>query len=170
MLWESAASDALEGKNAHFPAKLPSWTLDTTKKFRLMSRRMPKNSKSAKPSKSTASSKAGKPAKAAKPAAKAAKSAAKPAKPAKRKVNPALMRPVQFDDTLAAIVGSKPIPRGELTKRIWDHIKKNNLQDPKNKRQINADDALKAVFGGKKKVTMFEMTKLVNDHITGFAS
>jgi chromatin remodeling complex protein RSC6 len=78
------------------------------------------------------------------------------------------MRPVQFDETLAAIVGSKPLSRGELTKRIWDHIKKNNLQDPKNRRQINADDALKAVFGGKKKVTMFEMTKLVNDHITGF--
>ena len=138
---------------------------------------MPKNSKPAKPSKSTKA--AAKPAKAAKPAAKsaksaksggAAKSAAKPAKAAKRKVNPALMRPVQFDETLAAIVGSKPIPRGELTKRIWDHIKKNNLQDAKNRRQINADDALKAVFGGKKKVTMFEMTKLVNDHITGFAS
>jgi upstream activation factor subunit UAF30 len=139
-----------------------------------MSRRMPKNSKSAKPSKTSASSKGAKPAKAAKPAAKsaksggAAKSAAKPAQATKRKVNPALMRPVQFDETLAAIVGSKPIPRGELTKRIWDHIKKNNLQDPKNRRQINADDALKAVFGGKKKVTMFEMTKLVNDHITGF--
>ena len=137
---------------------------------------MPKNSKPAKPSKPTTSAKAGKSAKAAKPAAKSAKSggaakaAAKPAKPAKRKVNPALMRPVQFDETLAAIVGSKPLSRGELTKRIWDHIKKNNLQDAKNRRQINADDALKAVFGGKKKVTMFEMTKLVNDHITGFAS
>ena len=128
---------------------------------------MPKNSKSAKPSKTTKSSKAATPAKAAKPAAKSAK-AAKPAK-AKRKVNPALMRPVKFDDTLAAIVGSKPIPRGELTKRIWAHIKKNGLQDEKNRRQINADDALKAVFGGKKKVTMFEMTKLVNDHISGFA-
>lgn len=135
---------------------------------------MPKNSKSAKPSKSAKSSKAAKPAKAAakpaksaKPAAKAAK-AAKPAKSAKRKVNPALMRPVKFDETLAVVVGSKPIPRGELTKRIWDYIKKNGLQDEKNKRQINADDALKAIFGGKKKVTMFEMTKLVNDHIQGF--
>lgn len=147
--------------------------------FCLHARRMPKNSKPAKPSKPTKLSKAAAkpaakkaPAKApakAKPAAKAAKPAAKAAaKPAKRKPNPALMRPVKFDDTLAVIVGNKPIPRGELTKRIWDYIKKNGLQDAKNKRQINADDALKAVFGGKKKVTMFEMTKLVNDHILGF--
>src|SRR3954470_5574747 len=104
---------------------------------------MPKNSKSAKPSKA---SKSAKPAKAAKPAAKSAKPAAKAAKPAKRKVNPALMRPVAFDETLAVIVGNKPIPRGELTKRIWDYIKKNGLQDEKNRRQINADDSLKAVF------------------------
>jgi upstream activation factor subunit UAF30 len=131
---------------------------------------MAKSSKPAKPSKAAKAAKpaAKKPAAKAKPAKAAAK--AKPAaKPAKRKVNPALMRPVQPDETLAAVVGSKPIPRGELTKRIWDHIKKNGLQDEKNKRQINADDKLKAVFGGKKKVTMFEMTKLVNDHILGFA-
>ena len=141
---------------------------------------MPKNSKPAKPSKPAKSSKAAKPAKAAakpaakKPAAKASKSAAKPAKAAKakpaakRKPNPALMRPVKTDETLQAIVGAKPLPRGELTKRIWDHIKKNGLQDAKNKRQINADDKLKAIFGGKSKVTMFEMTKLVNNHILGF--
>src|SRR6476659_5404586 len=73
-----------------------------------------------------------------------------------RKPNPALMKPVQPDDTLAKIVGSKPLPRSEVTKKIWDYIKKNKLQDEKKKTLINADDALKAVFGGKKQVTMFE--------------
>jgi len=97
-----------------------------------------------------------------KPAAKAAKKAAKPAA---RKVNPALMKPVQPDDVLAAVVGSAPLARGPLTKKIWDYIKKNGLQDQKNKRNINADAKLKAVFGGKATVTMFEMTKLVNKHI-----
>ncbi len=98
------------------------------------------------------------------PASKtAAKSATKTA--AKRKPNPALMKPVQPDEILGAVVGSKPAPRGQITKKLWDYIKKNDLQDAKNKRQINADDALKAVFGGKKSVTMFEMTKLVSNHI-----
>ncbi|MFN0077030.1 MAG: SWIB/MDM2 domain-containing protein [Prosthecobacter sp.] len=103
--------------------------------------------------------------KAAKPAAKPAakKAAKKPA--AKRKPNPALMKPVQPDAILAVVVGSKPAPRGQITKKLWDYIKKNGLQDAKNKRNINADDALKAVFGGKKQVTMFEMTKLVSNHI-----
>ena len=82
-----------------------------------------------------------------------------------RKVNPALMKPVQPDEALAAIVGSKPLPRGELTKKLWDYIKKNKLQDEKKKTQINADDALKVVFNGKKSVTMFEMTKLVSGHV-----
>jgi chromatin remodeling complex protein RSC6 len=82
-----------------------------------------------------------------------------------RKPNPALMKPVQPDEVLAPIVGSKPIPRSEVTKKLWDYIKKNKLQDEKKKTQINADDALKAVFGGKKTVTMFEMTKLVSQHI-----
>lgn len=86
-------------------------------------------------------------------------------KPAKRKVNPALMKPVQPDDALAKVVGSKPIPRGELTKKLWDYIKKNKLQDEKKRTQINADDNLKVIFGGKKSVTMFEMTKLVSGHI-----
>jgi chromatin remodeling complex protein RSC6 len=93
------------------------------------------------------------------------KAAAKAPAPKKRKVNPALMKPVQPDDVLAAVVGNKPAPRGQITKKLWDYIKKNGLQDAKNKRQINADDALKAVFGGKKSVTMFEMTKLVSKHI-----
>lgn len=100
--------------------------------------------------------------------APAKKAAAKPAAktPAKRKPNPALMKPVQPDAILGAVVGSKPAPRGQITKKLWDYIKKNGLQDAKNKRQINADDALKAVFGGKKSVTMFEMTKLVSNHIS----
>ena len=83
----------------------------------------------------------------------------------KRKPNPALMKPVQPDELLAVIVGSTPIPRSEITKKLWDYIKKHNLQDPANKRNINADAKLKAVFGGKATVTMFEMTKLVNAHL-----
>ena len=75
------------------------------------------------------------------------------------------MKPVQPDDVLAAVVGSKPLPRTELTKKLWDYIKKNKLQDAKVKTQINADDKLKAVFGGKKSVSMFEMTKLVSGHL-----
>jgi chromatin remodeling complex protein RSC6 len=84
---------------------------------------------------------------------------------AKRKPNPEFMKPVQPDAVLAAVVGSKPMPRTQLTKKLWDYIKKNGLQDKKNKRMINGDDALKAVFGGKKQVSMFEMTKLVNKHV-----
>ena len=64
------------------------------------------------------------------------------------------------------MVGSEPLPRVELTKKLWDYIKKNNLQDAQNRRQINADDKLRPVFGGKKNVTMFEMTKLVNNHLS----
>jgi chromatin remodeling complex protein RSC6 len=79
--------------------------------------------------------------------------------------NAAFMRPVTPDGTVAQVVGSKPIPRTEVTKRLWAYIKKNGLQDKKNKRMINADDALKAVFGGKSSVNMFEMTKLVNKHL-----
>jgi chromatin remodeling complex protein RSC6 len=86
--------------------------------------------------------------------------------PSKRKPNPAFMRPVQPDDKLAAVVGSRPIPRSELTKKLWDYIKKNGLQDKKVRTQINADDALRPVFNGKSQVSMFEMTKLVSGHIT----
>jgi chromatin remodeling complex protein RSC6 len=82
-----------------------------------------------------------------------------------RKPNAALMKPVQPDEALSAIVGSKPLPRGELTKKLWDYIKKNKLQDEKKRTNINADDALKVVFNGKKQVTMFEMTKLVSGHV-----
>jgi len=75
------------------------------------------------------------------------------------------MKPVQPDAALAAIVGSTPIPRSELTKKLWDYIKKNKLQDPAKKTLINADAALKVVFNGKAQVSMFEMTKLVSGHI-----
>jgi len=85
---------------------------------------------------------------------------------AKRKPNAAFMKPVTPDEALAAIVGSKPLPRTELTKKLWEYIKKNKLQDAKVKTKINADDKLKKVFDGKKSVTMFEMTKLVSGHVT----
>ena len=87
-----------------------------------------------------------------------------PAK-AKRKPSAAFMKPVQPNEKLAVVVGSKPLPRTELTKKLWAYIKKNKLQDKKVKTQINADDALKAVFGGKKQVSMFEMTKLVSKNL-----
>ena len=87
------------------------------------------------------------------------------AKRAKRAPNPAFMRPMQPSDELGAVVGARPMPRTEVTKRIWDYIRKNGLQDQKNRRQINADDRLRAVFGGRRQVSMFEMTKLVNQHL-----
>ena len=83
----------------------------------------------------------------------------------KRKPNAAFMKAMTPSDTLAAVVGSKPLPRTEVTKKVWAYIKKNKLQDPKNKRNIKADDTLKAIFGGKAVVNMFEMTKLVNKHL-----
>jgi chromatin remodeling complex protein RSC6 len=79
--------------------------------------------------------------------------------------NAAFMRPVQPSASLAEVVGEKPIPRSEVTKRLWAYIKKNKLQDQKNKRMINADAALRPVFGGKSAVNMFEMTKLVNKQL-----
>ncbi|MDR0353472.1 MAG: SWIB/MDM2 domain-containing protein [Opitutaceae bacterium] len=87
------------------------------------------------------------------------------AKKSARKPNAAFMKPVQPDAVLAAVVGAKPLPRTELTKKLWDYIKKNGLQDKKEKTKINADDKLKPVFGGKKSVSMFEMTKLVSAHL-----
>ena len=106
--------------------------------------------------------------KSAKPAArKAAKktTARKGAKKSARKPNAAFMAPVTPSASLAEVVGSKPIPRTEVTKRLWAYIKKNKLQDAKNKRMIKADGTLKPVFGGKSTVNMFEMTKLVNKHV-----
>jgi upstream activation factor subunit UAF30 len=86
-------------------------------------------------------------------------------KKAARKPNAAFMKPVTPSATLAEVVGSKAMPRTEVTKKLWAYIKKNGLQDKKNRRMINADDALKAVFGGKSQVNMFAMTKLVSKHL-----
>jgi chromatin remodeling complex protein RSC6 len=88
------------------------------------------------------------------------------AKKAARKPNAAFMKPVTPDAKLAAVVGSTPVPRTELTKKLWAYIKKNGLQDKKVRTQINADDKLKDVFNGKKSVSMFEMTKLVSSHVS----
>ena len=77
-----------------------------------------------------------------------------------------LQRPVTPSKELAAITGADPLPRSQVVSKIWDHIKKNNLQDPKERRNINADENLKKVFGGKKTVSMFEMTKLVSKHLS----
>jgi len=123
--------------------------------------------KAAAPAKKAAAKPAAKPAAkkaAAKPAAKpAVKKAAKPATP--RKPNPAFMKALTPSAVLAAVVGAAPLPRTEVTKKIWDYIKKFKLQNEANKRMIDADEKLKAVFGGKKQVSMFEMTKLVSDHL-----
>jgi chromatin remodeling complex protein RSC6 len=111
-----------------------------------------------------------------KPAAKkVAKKAAVAKKPAakkvakkagvKRKPSAAFMKPMNISAVLAAVIGDKPMPRTEVTKKIWDYIKKHKLQDSANRRMINGDDKLKAVFGGKKQVSMFEMTKLVSNHL-----
>jgi upstream activation factor subunit UAF30 len=91
--------------------------------------------------------------------------AKKPVKKAKRKPNAAFMKPMTPSSTLAAVVGSSPMPRTEVTSKLWGYIKKNNLQDKVNRRMINADDKLRDVFGGKKQVSMFEMTKLVAKHL-----
>ena len=94
-----------------------------------------------------------------------AKKAAAPKKKTARKPNPAFMKALTPSAALAEIVGAGALPRTEVVKKIWAYIKKHNLQDAKNKRNINADDKLKAVFGGKKTVSMFEMTKLVSNHL-----
>jgi chromatin remodeling complex protein RSC6 len=124
--------------------------------------------KTAKKSVKKAAKKA--PAKAAKKAApkKAApkKAASKgSAKKSARKPNAAFMAPLTVSSDLAEIIGDKPMPRTEITKKMWDYIKKNNLQDKKNRRMINADEKLKTVFGGKNQVSMFELPKLVNSHV-----
>ena len=101
-------------------------------------------------------------------AKKGAKKAAKKAKKkggAKRKPNAAFMKPMQPDAALGAVVGNTAIPRTEVTKKLWQYIKRNGLQDAKERRMINADDKLRAVFNGKGKVSMFEMTKLVSKHM-----
>ena len=130
-----------------------------------------------KAAKKSAKKPAAKKAPAKKPAAKKAPAKKAPAKKApakkpaakkstaKRKPNAAFMKPMTPSAMLAAVVGSMPMPRTDVTKRIWDYIKKNKLQDSINRRLINADEKLRAVFGGKKQVSMFEMTKLVSNHL-----
>jgi len=118
---------------------------------------------SKKGAKKSAKKSAKKPAKKA-PAKKAAPKKAKKSG-AKRKPNAAFMKPMTPSGTLASVVGSMPLPRTEVTKKIWDYIKKNKLQDAMNKRLINADEKLRQIFGGKKQVSMFEMTKLVSSHL-----
>jgi chromatin remodeling complex protein RSC6 len=116
--------------------------------------------KSAKKSKKAAPKKAKKAARKAAP-----KKAAKKKSGAKRKPNAAFMKPMTPTATLAAVIGGSPMPRTEVTKKLWAYIKRNGLQDSKNRRNINADDKLQEVFGGKKQVSMFEMTKLVSRHL-----
>lgn len=84
---------------------------------------------------------------------------------AKKSTNKGLMKPVQPDEALAAIVGSDPMPRTQIIKKLWEYIKENDLQDKENKRNINADDKLKPIFGGKNQVSMFEMSKLLSGHV-----
>jgi upstream activation factor subunit UAF30 len=110
---------------------------------------------------------AGKRPAAKKPMKKAATRKAAPRKKsgAKRKPNAAFMKPMNPSSTLAAVVGNSPMPRTEVTSKLWGYIKRNNLQDKTNRRMINADDKLREVFGGKKQVSMFEMTKLVSKHL-----
>ena len=118
---------------------------------------------SKKAAKKTSKKKEKKPAKAAKKKA-APKKAKKAAKKSARKPNAAFMIPLTPSETLAAVIGSKPIPRTEIVKKIWEHIKKNGLQDSKNRRMINADAKLKPVFG-KEQISMFELAKVVNKHV-----
>jgi chromatin remodeling complex protein RSC6 len=122
-----------------------------------------KKSGAKKPAAKKAAKKSAAKAPAKKAAKKAAKKSSAPKKP--RKPNAAFMKPMTPSSTLGSVIGMIPMPRTEVTKKIWDYIKKNKLQDAVNKRMINADEKLKAVFGGKGKVSMFEMTKLVSNHL-----
>jgi chromatin remodeling complex protein RSC6 len=83
-----------------------------------------------------------------------------------RQANPALLKPMQLSEELEAVTGKGPMPRGQVVKKLWEYIKKHDLQNPKNKRNILADDKLKPLFGGKGEVTMFEMTKLISKHLS----
>src|SRR6187397_3151300 len=126
-----------------------------------------KKSAAKKPAKKSAAKKPAAKKPAAKKAAAKKPAAKKPAKKAaaKRKPNAAFMKAMTPSAVLASVIGSSPMPRTEVTKKIWDYIKKNKLQDSINRRLINADEKLRAVFGGKGKVSMFEMTKLVSNHL-----
>ena len=95
-----------------------------------------------------------------------AKKSSKKAKKSGRKPNAAFMKPMTPSSTLAAVIGSGPMPRSEVTKKLWAYIKRNGLQDKVNRRMINADEKLRRVFGGKSQVSMFDMTKLVSNHLS----
>ena len=129
-------------------------TKKATKKAKKKSTK--KATKKASPRKKAAGRKAA-------PRKKAAKKST--AKKTNRAPNPAFMKPMQPSPELGAVVGARPMPRTEVTKRIWDYIKKNGLQDKNNRRMINADERLAVVFKGRKQVNMFEMTKLINNHL-----
>lgn len=133
----------------------------STKKTARKTARRPAARKTAKKSTARKTARKAAPKKAArKPAKKAAR------KKTARKPNAAFMKPMQPDAALGAVVGNSPMPRTEITKKLWGYIKRNNLQDARERRMINADDKLKQVFNGKKQVSMFDMTKLVNQHLS----
>lgn len=132
----------------------------STKKTARKTARRPAARKTAKKSTARKTARKAAPKKAArKPAKKAAR------KKTARKPNAAFMKPMQPDAALGAVVGNSAMPRTEITKKLWGYIKRNNLQDARERRMINADDKLKQVFNGKKQVSMFDMTKLVNQHL-----
>lgn len=156
----ATASKAAKKPAAKAPAKKPAAKAAAKAPAKKAAAKAPAKKPAAKAPAKKAAAKA--PAKKA-PAKKAAAKA--PAKKAARKPNAAFMKAMTPSADLAAIVGSKPLPRTEVVKKMWEYIKKNNLQDAKNKRAINADDKLKKVFG-KPQVTMFEMTGLVGKHLS----
>ncbi len=139
---------------------MPAAKKSTAKKSTTAKKAAPRNAAPAA-KKSTTAAKKSSSSSAGAPAAK--KTAAK--KTGTRQPNAAFMKAMQPDTELSAVVGNKPMPRTEITKKLWAYIKKNDLQDPKERRMINADENLLAVFGGKKQVSMFDMTKLVNKHL-----
>ena len=125
-----------------------------------MAKAKKKSAKKAAPKKTAKKAAKKAPKKAAKKTAKKA-----PKKKSARKPNAAFMAPLNLSPALAEVVGSKPLPRTQIIKKIWDYIKKNNLQDSKNRRMINADAKLKVLFGGKEQISMFELAKVVNNHV-----
>lgn len=143
------------------PAKKKATKKKATKKKATKKKATKKKAKKAAPKKKTASKRRAAPRKGQpRKAAAKAKAARKPRKP-----NPAFMKPMTPSAELGAVVGDRAMPRTEVTKKLWDYIKKNGLQDSENRRMINADDRLAPIFGGRKKVSMFEMTKLVSKHL-----
>jgi len=163
---KAAKKKTAKKKTARKAVKRKTTAKKKTAKRKVVKKVARKTAKKKTAKKKTAKKKTAKKKTARKTARKAAprKKAAKKAK-TKRKPSAAFMRPMTLSADLAAVVGAKPIPRTEVTKKLWLYIKKNGLQDSVNRRMINADANLKKVFGGKRKVNMFEMTKLVSKHM-----